>query len=392
MIKAARVAQCIADAKRVDFTARESLNIAKVFLLDNLEQALRWAKKQRKNYPDSDEIWSLSLRWSEEKPRIFEAVLQGAYRFEPVRIRRHDSGKTTYLWHARDAVVLKALTMGLTETLRPMISKQCTHLKGHGSIPRAVQSAHDAGKCYTFVFKSDIKSYYESINHTILLHQFRELNADLALISFLRIFLEHTEQYGGIYLTMTKGISKACPLSPLLGALYLAPLDKAMAKLPVKYIRYMDDWLVFTRTRGQLRRVVKTAHVVLSQLKLIKHPDKTFIGRLSRTFEFCGFRFSTNGVVALAKATLNNHTQTQSKLYEHEQGASVKHKKYQAGFLAWVRGVLGAAVLRELLTRPMSEWCPRSATQRRAAVEDECYGDITHGITTLQTWVALQIF
>lgn len=135
-----------------------------------------------------------------------------------------------------------------------------------------------------------------------------------------------------------------------------------------KYIRYMDDWLVFTRTRGHLRRAVKTAHVVLSKLKLIKHPDKTFIGRLSRTFEFCGFRFSTNGVVALAKATLNNHTQTQSKLYEHEQGASVKHKNYQAGFLAWVRGVLGAAVLRELLTRPMSEWCPRSATQRRAAV------------------------
>lgn len=35
------------------------------------------------------------------------------------------------------------------------------------------------------------------------------------------------------------------PCAPLLGAIYLTPLDKAMEALPVQYIRFMDDWVIF---------------------------------------------------------------------------------------------------------------------------------------------------
>ncbi|NEO95090.1 MAG: hypothetical protein F6K56_34805, partial [Moorea sp. SIO3G5] len=37
------------------------------------------------------------------------------------------------------------------------------------------------------------------------------------------------------------GISLGCPLSPLMGALYLKPLDDRMAELGCFYVRYMDD-------------------------------------------------------------------------------------------------------------------------------------------------------
>ena len=53
---------------------------------------------------------------------------------------------------------------------------------------------------------------------------------------------------------MRRGIALRSPLSPLLGALYLLPLDRAMAKLDVEYVRYMDDWLITAPRRWQLRR------------------------------------------------------------------------------------------------------------------------------------------
>ena len=75
-----------------------------------------------------------------------------------------------------------------------------------------------------------------------------------------------------------------CPLSPLMAALYLKTLDEVMdrmqEKLGVYYTRFMDDWVVMTDSRHKLRRVVKTVNQVLNKLKVEKHPDKTYIGRI----------------------------------------------------------------------------------------------------------------
>jgi len=78
----------------------------------------------------------------------------------------------------------------------------------------------------------------------------------------------------------TIGISKGCSLSPLLGALFLSELDEAMAKPPVVCVRYMDDWIILAKKRWHLRKAIRLFNQVLSRLKVIKHPDKTYIGRI----------------------------------------------------------------------------------------------------------------
>ena len=50
----------------------------------------------------------------------------------------------------------------------------------------------------------------------------------------------------------------------------------------------MDDILILAPTRWQLRRAVKTVNATLGALSLEKHPDKTFIGRIERGFDFLG--------------------------------------------------------------------------------------------------------
>ncbi len=47
-------------------------------------------------------------------------------------------------------------------------------------------------------------------------------------------------------------------------------------------------------TRRWLRTAVKAANEVLGSLWLLKHPDKTFVGRIARGFDFLGYRFGPN--------------------------------------------------------------------------------------------------
>ena len=54
---------------------------------------------------------------------------------------------------------------------------------------------------------------------------------------------------------------------------------------------------------GKLRRAVKAVNDVLGSLCLLKHPDKTFIGRIERGLDFLGYRFGPEGL-SMAKNTV----------------------------------------------------------------------------------------
>src|SRR5208283_4388576 len=138
---------------------------------------------------------------------------------------------------------------------------------------------------------------------------------------------------GGEYEAVTRGISLGCPLSPLMGALYLKPLDDLMEQLDLPYVRYMDDWVILAKTRGALRRVVQQVNTILDHLKLEKHPDKTFIGRIDRGFVFLGYRFVAEGL-RLAAQTKQRFAERATRLYERGAAAS-RIGEYVRHWLTW---------------------------------------------------------
>lgn len=139
----------------------------------------------------------------------------------------------------------------------------------------------------------------------------------------------------GVYEDITKGISLGCPLSPLMGALYLKPLDDCMAKLGVFYARFMDDWVILVPTRWKLRGAIKAVKEMMGELKLELHPDKTFIGRISHGFDFLGYWFSPAGL-EIAPKTVERFVESVSRLYE--QGADFfRIGEYVRHWWRWVR-------------------------------------------------------
>ncbi|EKY9498812.1 hypothetical protein RD136_004582 [Salmonella enterica] len=56
----------------------------------------------------------------------------------------------------------------------------------------------------------------------------------------------------------------------------------------IYYARYMDDFLLLTHTRWQLRRCIAELNESLDVSGFEQHPEKTFTGRVTRGFDWPG--------------------------------------------------------------------------------------------------------
>jgi retron-type reverse transcriptase len=171
---------------------------------------------------------------------------------------------------------------------------------------------------YRFFCKTDVKEYYDSIDHYTLLMKLHNCVKDSKVIFYIWQFLNRTIEWGGLYQEVKRGIARGSSLSPLLGAFYLLDLDQKLEKLKVKYFRYMDDVLILAPTRWKLREAIRVLNQTLSELKLEKHPDKTFIGRIEKGFDFLGYHFSPEGL-SVAEKTIRKFLAHVVRLYEQAQ-------------------------------------------------------------------------
>ena len=191
--------------------------------------------------------------------------------------------------------------------------------------------------------RTDVKGFYENINQPTLLAQLRDEIGDALILDLLRQAIERAAERGGLSWDIRTGISRGCPLSPLLGALYLRVLDQRLSGTNAYYVRYMDDILVLTKTRWQLRRAVRTLNQTFAKLKVSQHPDKTFIGRIERGFDFLGYYFC-RGPLRLAQRTLQNHATRLHRLYEHQKktapAGAVRLDEYVTRWRRWTQAGL----------------------------------------------------
>ncbi|EKT2304136.1 hypothetical protein QD153_004775, partial [Salmonella enterica] len=84
----------------------------------------------------------------------------------------------------------------------------------------------------------------------------------------------------------------------------------------VTYARYMDDFLILSPTRWHLRRAVRMLNRHFAQAGFEQHPDKTFIGRVEKGFDWMGFWFTEKGCDCVAPRALQNFKDRLRRLYE----------------------------------------------------------------------------
>jgi RNA-directed DNA polymerase len=207
-----------------------------------LDAAFAWLCRRRRDWSADADIWSFQRNWRDEKERLKDALLSGRFRFGLLERVTKADGSEGDLWSARDALVLKALTLVLTPVLP--VSPRCTHIKGNGGAKGAMRLVLAAPSTNRFVLRTDVKSYCASIDHLLLMDRLALCIRDCVILNLLGQYLRRTVERGGWFWDCERGISLGCPLSPLIGAFFLDQLDRQMTATGLS-----ASWTTFSCSR-----------------------------------------------------------------------------------------------------------------------------------------------
>ncbi|MEA5217575.1 reverse transcriptase domain-containing protein [Enterobacter cloacae] len=304
-----------------------------------LESAWVWLCRQRATAPADADIWHLRYHQETEKKKLLQQLLCGQYRLSPVQVVGRGAERRM-IWCAWDALVVKWVALQIAPRLP--LHVRCEHVKGHGGGAASVarlSAALQQGE-YPWVMRTDVLGYYGSLDKTLLLKQVDRHVPPGVLNDLVHQYVHYTVELGGTFYTPETGICRGCALSPLMGALYLREMDGHFGLQPgIVYARYMDDIVILAKTRWQLRKQVRDLNQQFAQKGLCQHPDKTFIGRTSRGFDWMGAWLSDAGAEGVAPRAWNHHREKVRRLYERawrrRETKSVTRARVSAYRLRW---------------------------------------------------------
>jgi RNA-directed DNA polymerase len=147
---------------------------------------------------------------------------------------------------------------------------------------------------YLHVVDADIKAYFDSIPHDLLMKDVRKYIADGRVLELLEAFLKVDILDGMNRWTPEEGTPQGAVISPLLANLYLHSVDLAMTEAGYRMIRYADDFVILCQSEGEAQAALAMVRGLIEQRGLSLHPDKTKIVDLSQrgaAFDFLGYRF-----------------------------------------------------------------------------------------------------
>ena len=172
---------------------------------------------------------------------------------------------------------------------------------------RPGRSAHDAvaqsqRNCFNhdFAIDLDIKSYFDTIDHGLLLKAVAHYCKDKWVLMYVERWLKADIMRAGVRTGRDKGTPQGGVISPLLSNLFLhVVFDGWMQKHhPEKpFERYADDIVVHCKTERQAQFMLARIRERMSACGLILHPAKTRIvnlrgkseKRYPRKYDFLGF-------------------------------------------------------------------------------------------------------
>jgi len=185
----------------------------------------------------------------------------------------------------------------------------------HAGIKRLNASLQKLSRNYTkpvYALKCDIKKFFDSIDHHILLMLIKQKIDCPETMELLEKIVD------SFHKTLGKGLPLGNVTSQVFANVYMNPFDWFVKKQlgEKSYIRYCDDFIILSNSRAQLSLLVSRLQVFLmDQLKLEMHPDKVIIRSLNSGIDFLGAVLLPYRMVPRTK-TMNRIIKKSKKLFE----------------------------------------------------------------------------
>ena len=273
----------------------------------NLYTAAGKAATGKRSRPD---VAAYLLDLEPEIVRLRHGLMTGEYRPGAYRTFQIFEPKARTISAApfRDRVVHHALTQIIEPIFeRRFTSRSFASRTGYGT-HRAVTLAKEACRQHPYALQCDIRKYFPSIDHEILSQKLRRVvKCDPTLGLAEQIIAasnpqdEVIEYFPGDTLFTPYERRRGLPLgnqtSQFFANVYLNGLDHFVLRelRPAEYARYVDDFVLFGESKGELREMRAAIVEHLDGLRLTLNPGKSRIHRTADGITFLGWRITPEG-------------------------------------------------------------------------------------------------
>jgi len=145
---------------------------------------------------------------------------------------------------------------------------------------------------YQDIVDIDLKEFFDEVDHMKLLQLIYNRVKCSATLRLIRKWLRAPIWIKGRLHKRRKGMPQGSPLSPLLSNILLDELDKELARKGLRYVRYADDFSIYTKSKAEARKVGNEVYEFLrDKLHLPINRDKSGIRR-PVNFEILGYGFA----------------------------------------------------------------------------------------------------
>lgn len=258
------------------------------------------AKQSDKKGKTRLEIIEIEASLSEEIEKLSDGLMRHTYVPEPYRElsipKRDGEFRVLTLAEVRDKWVQQAILLDIQPELEKLFL-DCSYGYRQGKGPeRAVKRVWDyiAHREKKYAVRCDFDNFFDSIPHVRLAAILMKYLNDSELVYWIMLFMKMgriTEK--GEWRSVEKGIPQGALLSPLISNLFLHEFDVFLAKHPVGYVRYADDFVVLTRTEGEAKDIFQKIETFIEKhLGVGLNPDKR-VCPISDGFTFLGISFET---------------------------------------------------------------------------------------------------
>jgi RNA-directed DNA polymerase len=374
----------------------------------NMEQA--WKKvKANRGAPGSDGVTldEFFRTFRDQWPTVRQQLLDGTYEPDPARRKSipKPDGSQRHLGipNVQDRLIQQAILQVLTPIFDPDFSESSFGFRPNRSAPQAAKQVQDHIRAgYRHCVDMDLSKFFDRVQHDVLLARVARKVRDKRLLRLIGRYLRAGVMVGVDLQPSIEGTMQGGPLSPLLANILLDDFDKELERRGHHFVRYADDFLVFTKTSEAARRVyVSVGRYLTRKLKLVVNRQKSRICSTDGV-EFVGFVFvGYGGQIRVSPKNIQKFKDRVRQITRRNRGVSMARRYqelrwYFQGWVGYFRLVpiksffseMDKWVRRRLRSCYWKQWRrPRTriANLRKLGIREK--EAVTHGVSSKGPWV-----